>query len=362
MRTIDSIGAYFEDFRARFEPALKGFLSDAHQRIQTLDPWGVTLVEAITDFSLRGGKRIRPALVQLGYEATGGDPDDRLLQPAVAVELAHSFLLIHDDIMDRSKVRRHRPTAHRWLRDRLAAISPGWSSADLDHFGNSLAIVAGDLCSMLSMRALASADYPPDRITAATRRLIEVVTVTTVGQAVDLTLGRQSELDERRIEQVHMLKTGTYSLEGPLHLGVILADGSTELRRQLSRFAVPLGIAFQVRDDILGVFGTEDELGKSVTSDIEEGKRTRLTVFVEQHGTESQRRQLAAVLGRSGLNAEQLEEVRELFRSSGALEDSQQAIQRLSAESQAAVRECHIPSQVRKRLAELTEFLVRRTT
>lgn len=362
MRMTDQIGAYLGDFRARFEPALDSFLKDAHQRMEALDAWGVTLVEAITDFSLHGGKRIRPALVQLGYEAAGGTPDDRLLRPAIAVELMHSFLLIHDDIADRSDVRRHRPTVHRWLRERLPARPDTWSPADRDHYGNSLAIMAGDLCSMLSFRALARADFPRDRITAALRRFIDVVTVTIVGEALDLTLATEATADEQRIQQAHVLKTGAYSLEGPLHLGVILAGGQTELMRQLSRYAIPLGVAFQIQDDVLGVFGSERELGKPVTSDLEEGKQTLLAVYARERATPAQRRRLDAIVGQRHLTKSGLNEARKIFRETGALQRCERQARALVQQGQRSLTQMEVRPRIRHLLFEAAELMITRTT
>lgn len=354
------IKSYLDNFRAQFEPALEDFLDSELARFKNLDPIGGVVARAISDFTLHRGKRIRAALTKLGYEATGLKPDRTILQPAIAVELLHSFLLIHDDIIDQSALRRGKPTVHEYFAAQYGK-SFHLRSKIAQQLGSFLGILAGDVSFSLALRALSTSKFPMGRIKKATHALLETVDTTITGQALDIMLPFSPHVRETQVLKTLRLKTANYSVLAPLRLGMILAGARAPLLKQIEQYAIPVGMAFQIQDDILGVFGSKKELGKPVISDLEEGKQTVLTSFVEQHGSAADRRTLRSVLGRPGLRFADLKKIRVLFRQTRALWYSQKRAREHVSEAQQSLEKISIPRKVSQLLREVAEFVVDRT-
>src|SRR5207248_4705797 len=207
------------------------------------------VADALRDYLLRGGKRLRGALLLLGHEAAGGHRE-AVLDASIGVELLHAYLLIHDDFMDQDDVRRGGPTLHRAL--------------GADHLGSSLALLAGSLCEAWAYQLLGAA------APMAARTVEQVI----VGQMADLRGPRGRELSALEILEVQRAKTGTYTFELPLHLGAALASAPQPLLDVLSTYARPLGMAFQIADDLLGTFGQTVVLVRPNATAPREGKTT----------------------------------------------------------------------------------------
>ncbi|WP_405575639.1 polyprenyl synthetase family protein [Streptomyces sp. NBC_01167] len=263
----------------------------------------------LRDFLAAGGKRLRPLLCVLGWHAASGHGDDTaVVRTAAALEMFHAFCLIHDDIMDNSATRRGRPTVHRVIADRH----------DHDHLGTSAAILIGDMALAWSDELLNSAGHPPHRI-AALRRVIDVMRQEVIyGQYLDLMTPLTPIPDDEAALQVIRFKTAKYTVERPLHCGATLADADPDLRTALSRYALPLGEAFQLRDDILGVYGRPGDTGKPVLDDLREGKHTVLLALAAQHADTAQRKLLDTLLGTEGLDHDGAAAIREVLDDTGA--------------------------------------------
>lgn len=280
------------------------------------------LVRAVRELCLRGGKRMRPALVVAGYRAATQSADlEPALDAGVALELLHGYLLIHDDWMDGDAVRRGGPAVH-------ALLSKRYRSKRL---GESSAILAGDLGVALATEALARVDVPAKRLARALGTFAQMQVDAVAGQQLDI-LGRSND-----VEKVYTLKTGSYTVRGPLVLGAQLAGASPRLITALERFALPVGVAFQLRDDLLSVFGDPAATGKPFANDIKSGKRTVLvTTAIEgsrgesraalkaawgnPRATRSELRKAVGVLEQSGARATVEERIGELVQSGlGAL-------------------------------------------
>ena len=216
---------------------MRAFLERKLQALQALPVDLRDVAAALRDYLLRGGKRLRGALLVAGHEAAGGQRE-AALDPSIGVELLHAYLLIHDDFMDQDDVRRGGPTLHRALGG--------------DHLGASLALLCGSLCESWAYQLLG-----PGAPLAA--RTVEQVIA---GQMADLRGPRARELSAREIMEVQRAKTGTYTFELPLHLGATLAAAPQALLDALSAYARPLGVAFQIADDLLGTFGAPEMTGK----------------------------------------------------------------------------------------------------
>jgi geranylgeranyl diphosphate synthase type I len=300
-----------------------------------------------------GGKRLRPAFCMWGFVGAGGDPDDqRVVDAGAAFELMHAFALFHDDVMDDASSRRGEPTTHAVYADthRLA----GWSG-ESRRFGEGAAILVGDLALVLADELLVGASDP------VWRMWNELRTELNIGQFLDIVGSVRSERRVDKAERIARYKSGKYTIERPLHLGALLAapDRASELLPQLSRYGLPLGDAFQMRDDVMGVFGNSAVTGKPVGGDLLEGKPTPLLARAVAGATPAQ----LAVLDRVGaaeLDADDVAAIQQVIVDTGALNELEAAIERLSDEAIESLATIAITDVARGELAELAHYVVGR--
>jgi geranylgeranyl diphosphate synthase, type I len=281
-------------------------------------------LEAARDLCLRGGKRLRAALVAVGHRLGGGDGGpSSVLSACCAVELLQAYFLIHDDWMDRDRLRRGGPAVHAALEDVFAS----------EHLAAAGAVLAGDFALALATRTLGEASVSAERWPAVLRRFATMQLDAVIGQKLDV-LGDGSELDE-----VYRLKTGSYTVLGPLLLGLELgpAPGPAGAVAALEAFALPLGIAFQLRDDLIGAFAEPRVTGKPRGSDLRAGKRTLLaTLGLAQPGSDAER-QLTAVLGNAAASDAEVERALVLLDACGARLEVEQRISALSGQAREAL-------------------------
>lgn len=229
----------------RIDDALRDFLARRRLEISELDASAAGLVDELVRLIGAGGKRIRPAFCYWGYRAAGGAETESIFRAAAALELLHTFALIHDDVMDGSEVRRGVASSHVHLaRERAMSGTAG----DPGRYGVSVAILVGDLGAVLSERMFLESGFAPDVLLPAFRRYDRMRVEMAVGQYLDV--GGAGKIDRRHARKVASLKTGSYTVEGPLHIGSALAGASLEVMADLSGYGVPLGEAFQLRDDM----------------------------------------------------------------------------------------------------------------
>ena len=290
------------------------------------------MASALRDYVLRGGKRLRGALVLLGHDA-GGGTREAALDPSLGVELLHAYLLIHDDFMDQDDVRRGGPTLHRALGG--------------DHLGASLALLCGSLCEA----------WAYDLLGAAAPMAARTVQHVIAGQMADLRAPVGGELSPAEILEVQRAKTGTYTFELPLHLGAALAGGPHTLLDALSAYARPLGVAFQIADDLLGTFGAPEVTGKPNASDLREGKRTLLVARALERATPADAARLRAQLGKPDAD---VEELREILRRSGAEASARADAERLCDDALRALDSPSLPERVADDLRAIAIYTVRR--
>ncbi|MDX8141373.1 polyprenyl synthetase family protein [Lentzea sp. BCCO 10_0061] len=306
--------------------------------------------EMIQQF-LEGGKRLRPLFCSIGWSL--GSPEaapQAVHRLGAALELFHAFALIHDDIMDESPMRRGRPTVHRLLTADAPAALP---EARRQRYGTNSAILVGDLALVWSgellLDSLAGHVHAPAVLDLVSTMREELV----AGQFRDLrATGSAGENVESVLETIRF-KTATYTIDYPLRLGATLANAPASTVAACSDYAVPLGEAFQLRDDLLGLFGDPRRTGKSATDDLREGKATVLMSCALSSATPRQRRQLCALVGNETVDDEGVATVRRIVRETGAVAAVEQMI--LDRRDQAlAVLECGaFPAQPRGALREL---------
>ena len=325
------------EFEDRLELALRGFLSEMRAVALSIDPRLGPLVDELESAVAAGGKRLRPQLAAWGYRAAGAQVDAPMVRVGAALELLHTFALIQDDVMDRSLTRRGRPASHVVLA-RAAQVEP-------ERFGPSAAILLGDLALIWADQLLAASGFSPDCLARAQSVYNRLRTEVTLGQYLDVLAAHSRRVTEAEALTVNRYKTASYTVERPIQLGLALAGASHDLIEAVSSYAIPAGIAFQLRDDVLGAFGDPDVTGKPSGEDLRERKPTWLWARTLHLCPEAQ-------------EVKDVDSLRELMVESGALGEAEEKIRVLSEEAFAAARKLPVAYALVGELVDLTERLV----
>jgi geranylgeranyl diphosphate synthase type I len=340
-------------FRAQVQSALDDYLDEKVEELAALGADATRLLsEART--SVSGGKRFRAAFCYWGFRAVAGasyDGSDEaaLIRACASLELLHASALVHDDYMDASDTRRSRPATHR--RFESEHRRDGWRG-DPEQYGAAAAILLGDLLLTWSDELLRRCGLPLDRVAAALEVFDRCRTEVIAGQFLDVSVQARGSADVDAAMTVLRYKSAKYSIERPLHIGATLAGGTTEQLGRLSSFGLPLGEAFQLRDDLLGVYGDPAATGKPAGDDLVEGKRTVLVALALDGATAADAARLDAALG-SSLSAGEVSELLAIIDSSGAHAQVEQVIGELAATAADALARADLDDRARDVLLEL---------
>ena len=317
-------------------------------------------LDALREFTLRGGKRFRALLVLGGYWIATGKPPAPALPAAAALEHFQTWMLVHDDIIDHSQERRGGPTLHRSL---AAAHRAAGRLGDAEAYGTGLGITLGDLEEPFTLDALLSVRVPNPRRVAAAAEYVRMTRATAYGQLLDIQNGALpvDQVSEADVLRVHELKSAVYTVAAPLRIGALLGGGSRALVDDLGAIGVDLGIAFQLRDDVLGAGLNPNDPGKSA-NDLIEGKRTLLVVRAWATGAPSDRDALVSVLGVADAPPADVDRAKGILRSSGSLAYSEKRIEALTRRAYRRIeRSRSIPARAKPLLREVGERLVHRS-
>lgn len=312
----------------RYRPRLERELRAQYARESSAAPAFRPDTRRLAEFTLRGGKRFRALLVLAGYHlASRADPAPAL-PAAAALEHFQSWMLIHDDIIDHAMTRRGGPAVHRQFEQELAADA---RPAEAAEYGIGMGITLGDLEEPYTVAALLGAPGPAERRLAAIAEYVRMTRATAYGQLLDIRLGHRpvAGVTESEVLRVHRLKTAIYTVASPLRIGAILGGARPGRLADLEAIGTDLGIAFQLRDDVLGAGFDGGASGKSA-NDLTEGKRTLLVVRAYATGDAAARSALEAVLGRADADPAAIDRAREALRSSGSLAYSEARIAQLA--------------------------------
>ena len=334
----------------RVEARLDELLSAERERWVAFDADLAQPIDEIRRLVLSGGKRLRPAFCHWGYVGAGGGTDDQIdVDAGAAFELMHAFALFHDDVMDDAATRRGQPTTHTLAAEEHAA--KGWAG-ESRRFGEGVAILVGDLAFVYADRLMEGATPEAMRIWNELR--VEL----NIGQYLDILGSAQSTRDVDKAERICRYKSGKYTIEQPLHLGAVLAapEREHELLPALSAYGLPLGDAFQMRDDVMGAFGDETLTGKSVGGDLREGKPTPLLARAVRAATPAQREVLAEV-GAPGLDGHGVARIQQVIVDTGALDELEAHITALTADAVAAIDAAPIVEMARTELIALADYV-----
>lgn len=288
------LAAYTHDLITAVDDTLATFLAAEVDTLGEIDAGMGGFAAAARDAVLSGGKRIRPTFAYWGWRGAvgGGEPLAPVLPALAALELLHTFALVHDDVMDASTTRRGRPTAHVALAEQHIAAG---HRGDPGRFGEAVAVLIGDLCMVWADRLLAQATVAPARLFEVRRCYDQMRVDTVAGQYLDV-LGENDPANwsVERALRVARYKTASYTVQRPLLFGACLAGvpADTTLADAYTRYGLAVGEAFQLRDDLLGVYGDPAATGKPAGDDLRTGKPTALLMLARQMATPAQLRAL----------------------------------------------------------------------
>lgn len=308
-------------------------------------------------FLLGAGKRVRPMFCHLGWRSGGGAADPGIVQVAAALEVFHGFALIHDDVMDHSDTRRGHPTVHVSLAEQHERF--GWRG-DATRFGHSAAILWGDLCLAWADELFHRAELPPERMRQALDVFRRMRSEVLIGQYLDIR-GEAAAAELATCYRILLLKSARYTVERPLQIGAMLAGAGKPTLEALSRYGVALGVAFQLRDDVLGVFGDDTETGKSASTDLRDGKATVLMAMTRQAASPAQLAVLDRLHGDPELDARGAAEIRRVILDTGSLREVERVIDERTEESVAALSDGDLPADAHQALTAMAYSLGRRT-
>ncbi|MFX0102714.1 MAG: polyprenyl synthetase family protein [Candidatus Hodarchaeota archaeon] len=291
------------------------------------DPFVAEYYKILEEYILAGGKRLRPFLLLQGYKGLAIDPSDAIYRPSLSVEFLHNASLIHDDIIDNDEMRRGNPAFHAIFK----------KMKDNSHFGLTLGILGGDSTFFLGMESLYGS-FPAQVTLEAMNLYVKAFHEICEGVLMEMNFVHVPEVTEKQYMKMISLKTAAL-IEKSLLIGATFASASNEHKQALSKYAIDLGNAFQIKDDLLGSFGDAKVTGKPTDGDIKEGKKTLLLIKSQEKASDKQKKILEQFLGIPTITNEEVDEVRSVFKSSGAAIYCEEKIQEFSNEAMAAIDE-----------------------
>ncbi|MDO8645136.1 MAG: polyprenyl synthetase family protein, partial [Candidatus Planktophila sp.] len=320
--------AALQEIRDAVEIELTSFLSQRARFLEAISSDLAPVSLALSSFLLDSGKRLRPLFAYSGFVSAGADITPAVVKAIASLELLQACALIHDDLMDGSDTRRGKPSIHRHfesmhVQEELEGFAPA--------YGLAAAVLLGDLALVWSNQMLNESGLSPRAYSETLPIHDEMRVELMAGQFLDIFEQVQKFTDLNRSIKVAQYKSGKYTIERPLHIGAVLSERqSPELLRDLSSYGLPLGEAFQYRDDLLGVFGDSSLTGKPAGDDLREGKRTVLIALTDLASTDSMREESKKYFGSPNLDADGIAILQEIIISTGAKEKLESMIERLT--------------------------------
>lgn len=341
--------------QSQVDAVLARLFSLARKRAEPLGAAYLSLWDSI-EAATTGGKRFRPRMVFAAYESLGGTDREAAAYVGAAFELLHTSLCVHDDVIDRDFVRRGLPNVAGMFKNR--AVASGVQAAAAEHHGISAAVIAGDLALFNAYRLIdksGASDLVRGRLLEV---MDEALFASAAGELIDIDFALQT--DDPHVDDIlamERLKTAVYSFEGPLQAGAILAGAPEETVATLGEFGREIGIAYQLVDDVLGVFGSEEETGKTTIGDLREGKRTVLIAYASTApGWDA----VSDLFGNSDLDEKGAARLREHLVKSGAKEFAEGLARYYANRALARLVEAHIPASLRSELHPVADAILRR--
>lgn len=346
--TVEAIEQIGKPVAARIDTLLASEI----ERWSALDSTIAEPLQSLRTLVAAGGKRLRPAFCYWAFVSAGGSPEDRLVVDAgAALELLHSFALIHDDVMDDSAQRRGADAVH--VEFAKAHIARNWRG-EHRRFGEGVAILVGDMSFVYA--DVLMADAPRAAVEVFNEMRVEL----NVGQYLDISATVTSNVSLNTAQMIASYKSGKYTVERPMHLGAALAGRYDELAKPFSAYGIPVGEAFQLRDDLLGAFGDESLTGKPVGGDLREGKPTALYAMALERAKGAELELLRNRYGAEDLTDAEVVRLQEVLTSTGARNDMQSRIDSLVSQGLEGLEGAAIEAEAKQRLVGLAYFVAGR--
>lgn len=344
--------------RKNIDKSLVVFI-DKTEKDYNLEAINPFLFASIKDFVLRKGKRIRPLLLILsyqGYSKKKGRISQNIYHASTCIELLHNFMLIHDDIIDCSDLRRSKPTMHRMLQRAAKSSNP-------EKLGLDLGIIAGDIVYAMAIDAFLSFNETPARMKKALRYFVQTAAFTAMGEFVDTLNGvlPVNKVSEKDVFLNYSLKTARYTFDCPLVIGSVLAGATDKETKLLSELGLLIGQAFQIQDDIIGVFDTEKNIGKSVLSDIEESKKTILVCHAYEALKGKARKDFLKYFSRKKITYKDLRAIRKIFIKTGSLNYAFNHVKKRLERSNTIIKELSMKPKYKKLIKQSFNQLFKHT-
>ncbi|MDX6286740.1 MAG: geranylgeranyl diphosphate synthase, type [Frankiales bacterium] len=337
------------NLRTRVQQALSDYLDQHRPRLAAVSADLTVFVDVLSDL-VAGGKRLRPAFCYWGWRGAGGDDNDNIVAAATSLELLHACAIVHDDVMDASDTRRGLPSVHK----RFAAFHESAGlRGDPTAFGVGSAILLGDLCLAWADEMLMASGLPFDALLRARAPYDDMRSELMAGQYLDLLEQGRGEGSVEGAMRVLLFKSAKYTVERPLHIGARLAGSDDAVITAYSAYGIPLGEAFQLRDDVLGVFGDPAETGKPAGDDLREGKQTVLVAETLARASATQREAVVSRLGDPKLDDNAVTELRAIIEDTGALAEVERRISALTARALDALTAAPISAEASDALGAL---------
>ncbi len=346
------------NFKKILDKELKKYLDQKVKEAAKISPHTKELMDHIHDLTLRGGKRIRAALLYYSYIAHGGKNRKEAIKAAMSMEMAETYLLIHDDIMDDDNLRRGGVTIHESYR--LIAEEKFHSKINPRTLGLCAGILAGNIAASLSNEIISDLTINNSFKIRSLLELNKIYVTENIGQLLDIFSEIRDDITQKDVIQVQELKTVPYTFDGPIKIGAILAGADDKKIKRLEKYSYPLGTAFQIQDDILGMFGSEEKLGKPVTSDLEEGKKTLLILDALEAANDKQKEKILLYLGNKRVGIRGLAIVRKIIIDTGALDKSKKLANDLVKKSFKSLKAMELNKEGKNFLLKIADYMVKR--
>ncbi len=349
MRDIENYKKQLDELRERINQKLEDYfkfkLDECNNEII------YDIIVKLRQFTMNGGKRVRPILMIMGYNLFA-EIDEKIVNASISIEMAQSFLLIHDDIMDQSDMRRGKPSFHK-------AVENSLNREGMARIAENIAISAGDLIDTFSHEALLRSGFIIENLIDADFEFSKIIEDTGKGQILDIYSALEDVYSEERLLKLHFLKTARYTIQGPLLMGALLS-GNKKYLNEIREFGKNAGIAFQLYDDLLGLFGEQEKTGKSIKSDVNEGKKTLLMIKAYENSDEQTRKFIDQCLNNGDINDSDFEKLRRIVRDTGSLEYTKKKIDEYNNIARLSLRKIEGNGDVIEMLDFLLEYLIKR--
>jgi geranylgeranyl diphosphate synthase type I len=310
----DKINKNIEHLKNRVNASLEEYFKIKINEARKIDPVCLDIVKYLKDYTLRAGKRVRAILFILGYQAISGKINKQIIDAAISMEMIQSALLAHDDIMDQDELRRGGATIHKHF--------SVYKDIKSDWFGTSIAILAGNIAQTYAQENIINSKFDEKNKFSALGYFNQFLRKVNFGQALDVAISYQTKSSQKKVAKIHLYKTATYTAHMPLLCGAALAGAS---RKQIDLFiniSNNLGLAFQIMDDIVGIYGFQSQTGKSNYSDLEENKKTYLIIYALNKASKKDKIFINKMLGNKHIKVSEFKKIKKILINCGSLQYS----------------------------------------